>query len=249
MFVAFYDESGNDDRSAVFAMAGLLLCHVSSYHFANEWTALMRDFGVVTYHASDFHRRQGEFVSWKEERCTEFENAILQLLLKWEIRHSGVAIIKDDYERAFADTGFHKLLKPAVTKWKKPYLEAFQHVVADLRTYAEHQPRGHYITPVFDRCQEFIGQAEQDYAARNKDGKLGRMYVSTTREYVQLQAADFLVWEYRVAQERRIASGDKAPTSVMDALMPNMFLAKVWSYDYLDTSESALKHISKASIR
>ena len=154
MFVAFYDESGNDGRSAVLAMAGLLLCHVSSYHFGKEWTALMSSFGVVAYHASDFHRHRGEFSNWQDERCADFEDAKVQLLLKWDIRHSWVAIIKDDYKRAIADTGFHKRLTPATSKWKKPYLQAFQHVVADLRTYAGHQPKGHYITPVFDRCQE-----------------------------------------------------------------------------------------------
>ena len=42
MFVVFDDESGNYYRSTVFAMAGLLMCHVSSYHFGNErWMALM----------------------------------------------------------------------------------------------------------------------------------------------------------------------------------------------------------------
>jgi hypothetical protein len=55
-----------------------------------------------------------------------------------------------------------------------------------------HQPKGHYIIPVFDDSQEFMGQARHYHAEKNKDEKLGRMRVSNTREYVQLQAADFL---------------------------------------------------------
>ena len=137
---------------------------------------------------------------------------------------------------------------PAIKNWKSRYLQAFQHVIADLREYSKYQPKGHYITPVFDQCQEFMGQAEQDYAARNKDGKLGRMFVSNTREYVQLQAADFLVWEYRVAQERCIASGDKAPNAVMDELTPGRacFLPKCGRMITWNTTEGVLKLASKA---
>ena len=46
MFVAFIDESGNDSNSAVFAMAGILLCDLSSWYFANDWTAMLARFGV-----------------------------------------------------------------------------------------------------------------------------------------------------------------------------------------------------------
>jgi hypothetical protein len=75
---------------------------------------------------------------------------------------------------------------------EKPYLQAFRHIVADLRDFAEHQLRGQYIRPVFGDCQDFTGQARKDYCDFNADGKLGMMNVSNTGAYVQLQAADFL---------------------------------------------------------
>ena len=79
-----------------------------------------------------------------------------------------------------------------------------------------------------------MGQAQQDYANFNKDGKLGRMYVSNTREYVQLQAADFLVWEYRVGMERKLSAGDRALNRVMESLLPHMFMAKIWTFEDLE---------------
>ena len=198
MVVAFVDESGNDNNSAVFVMAGILLCDVASWYFANDWTTMLNGFGVSEYHASDFHGRRGDFKGWGDAKAADFEECAVNLCLKWEVKHGAVGVPRDDFKRSFEDTGFHKRLRPAVSKWKKPYLQGFQHMVADLRKYADHQPKGVYIRPIFDRCQEFMGQAQQDYNDINRDGKLGRMYVSDTREFVQLQAADFLAWEYRV---------------------------------------------------
>jgi hypothetical protein len=181
MFVAFIDESGNDNNSTVFAMAELLLCDLSSWYFGQDWTEMLARFGVSEYHASDFHGRRGDFRGWGDIQAEAFQDCAVSLFLKWEVKHGAVGIPWDDFKRSFADTGFHKRLRPAVSKWRKPYLHAFQHMVADLRQYADHQPKGHYIRPIFDRCQEFMGQAQQDYARINHDGKLGRMYVSDTR--------------------------------------------------------------------
>lgn len=234
MFVAFIDESGNDGHSAVFAMASILLCDLSSYFFANDWAAMLGKFGITGYHATDFHGRRGEFRGWDDCRDTEFRNHAVGLFLKWKVKHHGVGIPRGDFQRSFTDTGFHLLLRPAVAKWKKPYLQAFQHIISDLRAYADHQPRGQYIRPIFDNCQEFLGQAKQDYAAINSDGKLGCMYVANAQEYPQLQAADFLVWEYRTHLERRLSTGDRSPNSIMDALSPHMFNAQVWTFEYLE---------------
>ncbi len=201
MLVAFYDESGNDGQSRVFAMAGVLMCGVTQYHFANDWAALLKQYALREFHATDFHHRRKEFLGWSDDQALRFRDAIIDLLLRWDVKHTGVAIPVADYQRSFVETGFNKSLVPAISKWKKPYLPAFQHVISDLRSYAVHQPAAHLIHPVFDQCQEFMGQAKADYSTRNKDGRLGTMFVSNTREYVQLQAADFLVWEYRVGVE------------------------------------------------
>jgi hypothetical protein len=234
MIAAFVDESGNDGRSHVFSMATIILCSVSSYFFGNDWRALLEDFGLKEFHASDFYRRQGEFRQWHDDRCRDLELAITGLFLKWQIKHCCALVEHDGYKRSFVDTGFHKTLRPAIRKWKKPYLQAFQDTVSNLREYADHQPKGIYITPVFDDCQEFMGQARADYAQKNSDGKLGQMYVSRTREYVQLQAADFLAWQYRVDVERCITRRESNPGPVLAALLEHMFGAKVWSFEFLD---------------
>ena len=215
-------------------MATILLGSTSSFFFGNDWLTLLGGFGVKEFHASDFHRRQGEFLRWNRDRCSELQRAIIGLFLKWQIKHSCVLVEHSGYRRSFVDTGFHKTLRPAVRKWKKPYFQAFQHTVSNLREYADHQPRGVYITPVFDDCQEFMGHARADYARKNKDGKLGQMQVSTTGVYIQLQAADFLAWEYRVDAERCITTLERNPGPVLEALREHMFGAKVWSFEFLD---------------
>ena len=226
MFVAFTDESGNDDKSQVFAMATILLCHFSSYYFANEWQVLLKCCGLRSFHASAF---EGDLKTRKS-----FEEAAIRLFLKFEVKHSAVLVDNGGYKRAFVETNFYKTLRPAINGWKKTYFQAFQHTISDLREYADDQPKGMYIIPVFDNSKEFIGQAKQDFIKKNQDRKLGNMVVSNTQEYVQLQASDFLAWEYRVNVQRFLETGDRTPGPVLEALKEHTFGARIWTYEMLD---------------
>jgi hypothetical protein len=246
MFVSFSDESGNDNQSQIFSMASIVLCQFSSYYFGNDWQRLLTEFGVTEFHACDFYGHRRDF-RWIADRRNEFQNAVVRLFLKWEIKHSAVLVVHADYKRSFVDTDFHKTLVPAISKWKKPYFQAFLNTISNLREYADHQPKGHYIIPVFDNCQEFMGQARQDYAEKNKDGKLGRMQVSNTGEYVQLQAADFLAWEYRVQAERYIQTNERDDGPVLSALKNHAFGAKIWSYDFLDYLRKRVEAVNNGS--
>jgi Protein of unknown function (DUF3800) len=234
MFAAFTDESGNDAKSTVFAMASILLCDLSSYYFGIDWSKLLKTFGVQEFSATDFHGRRHNFKRWSDAQAEDFRRSAVNLFLKWEVKHGGVVIPIRDFENEFIRTKFHLRLKPATAKWKKPYLFGFYHIVTDLCEYADHQPKGTYIRPIFDNCQEFMGQARTDYARLNKEWKLGEMYVSNARDYVQLQAADFMVWEYRVDLERRLKTGESTHSATMIALTPHLFSARIWSLEHLN---------------
>jgi len=235
VIAAFVDESGNDGKSSVFAMATVLMSNATSYHLGNDWQAMLEDFAVGEFHANDFYRGRGEFRGWTEDRKDELRSAIIELLRKSQVKHSSALVVNDDYRRSFVETGFNESIRPAVNKWKKPYLIAFQHTVGDLRERADYEPKGCYIVPTFDNCQEFMGQAREDYDKRNADGKLGGMHVLTGRhEYVQMQAADLFAWEYRVYAERYIANRQLDPGRVLEALREHSFGAKLWSLDFLE---------------
>jgi hypothetical protein len=235
VIAAFIDESGNDGQSPVFAMATVLVNSETSYYFGNDWQTMLTRFCVSEFHATDFHGARGEFKGWTPDRVNALESAAIELLRKWEVKHSAALVSNNDYRRSFVETGFNETIRPATNKWKKPYLTAFQHTVLDLREYAEDQPKGCYIVPVFDNCQEFMSQARQYYDQRNTDGKLGRMQVpATRRQYVQLQAADFLAWEYRAIGEQYVVTGKRDPGPVLVALQDHFFGAKLWSFDSLE---------------
>lgn len=233
MIVAFVDETGNDGVSPVFAMATILLSHSSSYYFGLDWENLLNKFGLGEFHATDFHGRRDE-LRWDENGRRAFIDSVVELFNKWEVKHSAVLVPNTEYKQSFVGTGFHKTIVPATRKWKKPYLHAFMGTVLALREYADHQPRGAYITPIFDRCQEFMGQASSDYCDRNRDGKLGTLQVSDSRTHVQLQAADFIAWEYRVSAEAYVDTRDHRPTSTLASLLQHGFGARVWRFDDLE---------------
>lgn len=234
MIASFSDESGNDGQSVVFAMATILVSHESSYYFGNDWRRMLAEFGVTEFHAADFYGRRNEFSRWPAERTAAMQSAIIKLLQKWEVRHSAALVTNDDYKRSFVETGFNRTIVSAPRKWMKPYLTAFQHTVIDLREFADYQLKGTYIVPVFDNCQEFMAQAREFYDQRNADGKLGQMQVASQREYVQIQAADFFAWEYRIRVEDSLAARRPEPGPVLEAVRKYHFGARLWSFDYLE---------------
>jgi Protein of unknown function (DUF3800) len=235
VFVAFVDESGNDGQSAVFSMATIVLQHADSYYFGNDWRSALTNFGVSAFHATDFHGRRGQFRSMDDAQMEALATTLLNLFRKWSVYHSAVLVANADYQNSFVSTGFHKSIRPAVRSWKKPYLYAFRNTVLDLREFADHLPDGHYLTPVFDCSQEFMGQAQADYRQRNTDGRMGDMHVATSQEQIQLQAADLLAWEHRKAAEDRLRTGNCEPGPVLAALLEkNHFGARLWDFEHLD---------------
>lgn len=216
-------------------MATILVSSTTSYYFANDWEEMLVRFSLSEFHSSEFNGRRGEFEGWTDDRRRDLQAAIIGLLLKWQVKHSAALVPNAVFKQSFVETKFNETIAPAKSKWKKPYLLAFQHTVADLREYTDQQPEGSYIIPTFDNCQEFMNQARQYYEQRNGDGKLGKMHVrKARREYVQLQAADFLVWQYRVMAEHFIKTGDRDPGPILGPLKNNMFRARLWSRGYLD---------------
>ncbi|MGA8026552.1 MAG: DUF3800 domain-containing protein [Bryobacteraceae bacterium] len=233
MVVAYIDEAGNDGVSPVFAMGTILLSHSSSYYFGNDWKTLLKKFGLREFHATDLHGRRDE-LRWDEKGRLAFIDGVVELFNKWEVKHSAVLVPNTEYQQSFVETGFHRTIRPAISKWKKPYLHAFMGTTLALRECADHQQRGVYITPIFDRCQEFMGQALSDYRDRNKDGKLGNMQVSDSRAHVQLQAADFITWEYRVNAEAYVRTGKYEVGPTLASLLQHGFGAKAWRFEDLE---------------
>ena len=99
-------------------MAVILLSDVASYYFGTDWTRMLVDFGISEYHASDFHGGRGDFRGWTAAQKSAFQKHAVDILLKWRVKHGAVGVPWDDFKRSFAETGFHKTLKPAVAKWK-----------------------------------------------------------------------------------------------------------------------------------
>lgn len=244
MIAAFTDESGNDGQSSVFAMATILLCHTASYYFANDWKSLLADYGITTFHATDFYGPRGEFRGWAKDRRALFQTKILNLLERWQIKNSVVLVENAGYRKAFVESGFNRTITQAPNKWRKPYLEAFINTVLDLREYADHQ-EGRYITPVFDDCQEFMAQARQEYDDKNRDGKLGKMHISTVQDHVQLQAADFIAFEFGVTAQHYFETGRIERGTPFEALTGQNFGAKIWNYSKLDYLRRRVEAIEK----
>ena len=216
-------------------MCTILLSYSSSFYFGIDWQRVLDASAIEEFHATDFYRRAGVFKGWSQTQCNTVERDLIDLFLRWEVKHSAICISTDAYQRSFVETRFHKRIRPVVRKWKQPYLVAFQTTVLNLREYSDHQPTGCFISPVFDRCQEFMAQAREFYDQRNHDGKLARMQQPTERnQFVQLQAADFLAWHYRKRAQDHLSTGSKDLGPVLGALEEHMFGAKMWTFDALD---------------
>lgn len=138
-------------------------------YFGIEWQKMLDTFGLKEFHAQHLHRRKKRVhgLGQPKSRWPEGRD-------RWtppEVEGQAFDSVPC-YRLLRVETRFHTTV-PAARNWKQAYPLAFQHTVADLRECADAQASGQYIVPTFDNSREFIGEARDYYAKRNRDRKLG----------------------------------------------------------------------------
>lgn len=208
MFVGYFDESGLDERSKSFCIAGYVAESKNWFELRRSWSSTLAEAGVTCFHMADFENRQGEFEGWTNAKRIGFIKDLLALINSTDVWGVGCGIVKTDYERISA--AFIARGKVTPHWYRHPYLLAFQHCLIETCVHAEDVHPREKIAFVFDQQAEFHARAEKVYEGLTSSGKwprafrLGSLRFASKLDAIPLQAADLLAYELRKRLDHKL---------------------------------------------
>ena len=216
MLVGYFDESGLDDRSPSFWLAGYV-AHISNwFEFSRAWNHAIENHGVDTLHTTDLVNGWKTFSGWPPERRTALLDDVISIINSSDIHGFGAGVVKADYERAIVNTGFSKEAGWTPEWWRQPYLLAFQQCVVGVVLKADVLAKSERINFVFDqqgtygsRCQSVFASMS-DGAVWPRGDRLGSVEFRPKRGCTPLQAADLLAYELRKRLDHRLTEPERA---------------------------------------
>ncbi len=215
MLVGYFDESGLDDTSASFWVAGYV-AHISNwFEFSRAWNHAIQRHGVDILHTTDLVNGWKAFKGWTAERQTALLDDVISIINSSDIHGFGAGVVKADYERMIVKTDFSKEVGWTPEWWHQPYLLAFQQCVVEVVLKADSLPKSERVNFVFDqqgtygsRCQSVFASMSDDTVWPRRD-RLGSVEFRPKSGCTSLQAADLLAYELRKRLDHRLTEPDR----------------------------------------
>ncbi len=99
LITAYFDESGTHEGSEVVVVAGFV-SGVSKWElFTREWKHCLDDWGIESFHMSDFESRHGPFKLWTKVEHKKRLNKLLALIHEHTLMSIGCGIPKESFDR------------------------------------------------------------------------------------------------------------------------------------------------------
>lgn len=229
MFQAYFDESGIQADSAMFALAGYVAPEKEWRRFVPKWQAVLDKYDIKVFHASECNVNEGEFRKFKHKReeRNEFVKELLSNISQrpriWAF-NSGVAV-KD----------FPDKLVPISPKTGHPYYVAMKTLLAQIgMAMGKFYPRER-VTLVFDRQRELsakavelfnLGLEELDWEDRRR---FSDITYGAKDDTIPLQPADALAYDSFREFERRYYHPERKPRPSYAVLAKNLkFKGQIW---------------------
>lgn len=97
MFRAHFDRSELGEPADVVAVSGYLSSEENWSVFEPAWQRTLNEFGVQTFHMTEFECRRGSFTDWEQARRTELLGRLIDLIAKHTFVAIGAAMVVADY--------------------------------------------------------------------------------------------------------------------------------------------------------
>lgn len=192
---AYLDESGIDTESPVSAVGGYVATEEDWAKFSDRWRGMLSDFGVSELHMKYCEELRGEFSGWERETKEGFLRSAVTILNETPAL-GRVCIFRRGVPEA--RTG------PAWPFLDKPYTLGFTHsVIQALDAARGFIGADEKVAFIFGRQDEWKHTAlrlydgfknVRDFEQRHR---LGSISFESSKDFVPLQAADFLDYELR----------------------------------------------------
>jgi Protein of unknown function (DUF3800) len=222
MLVAYFDESGLDERSRVFCIAGYVAESPDWFELERAWAARLREDSVPFFHMADFESRRGHFVGWANSRRIAFIKDLIAIINATDVYGIGTGVDIEAFRKVMAEVP----CPPSVPMdwWSHPWALAFQDCLAQCAIAADERPYGEKLSFVFDRQHTYQARAEeahrqiQAHPIWPHKHRIGSLTFGAKTDYVALQVADFAVYEVRKAIEHKLYEPDRAERQSMARL-------------------------------
>lgn len=227
MFRAYFDRSELGQPADVLAVSGYLSSDDHWRDFETEWHRALADFGVGTFHMTDFECRRGEFADWDQVRRTALLGRLIDLIGNHAFVAIGAAIVLADYNGLDA-ADRERLGHPYAMCATKAVADTLQWV--DQRTERARASGEWEVTEkgknvpvefVFEEGDEGAGQLAEQLRKEQESGMfVGRIqWRFDGKGVAALQAADFAAYETTKQLVRTIGADERAMRRSLDVLL------------------------------
>jgi hypothetical protein len=187
-----------DHVPATFVVAGFVADQDTWERITGPWQAENERQGVTRYHAVDLNGLRNEFKGWIRQRQVAYSKHLLGLIRDQGMDMHAIAcgMLVRDYEDVISPEGRERFGPPHIACFKTVVSMIAQEIVS-LRF--KFRPDDKFAV-IFDRNKYDVELVEafrgmKWHPSYPFGGKLATCNPGTSKEYVQLQAADFIAYE------------------------------------------------------
>ena len=208
---AYLDESGIQADAPVTTVAAYFSTAEKWKIFTRKWLHVLADFGLSSFHMSEYAQRHGGFEGWSRERQKKLAERLFPLIPAHTKLGVSVAMVRADFDEVFEA---YPAIKEALGK---PYPCCFQwlvHLVIAKATFAS--PKWRLACVHEDNDFKREAMEAWDWLKNEKDvaGRLDSLTFAPKSSFVPLQAADVLAWE----SQKRLADPTRLERKSLTAL-------------------------------
>ena len=228
MFRAYFDRSELGAPADVVAVSGYLSAEEHWAAFERAWNQTLNEFGVDTFHMTEFECRLGSFKGWEQARRTELLSRLIDLIANHALVAIGAALVVADYNA----------LEPAEqARLGRPYVMCGLKAVADTLRWIDERidravatgewkvtERGKRVPVefVFEAGDEGAGELAELLRNEQESGMFAGRIMRVSFEPKQvgaLQAADFAAYETTKQLVRTIGADERTTRKSLEALV------------------------------
>jgi hypothetical protein len=222
---AYLDESGTHAGSPAVSVAGYLSTPEQWQVFEAEWLTALGDFGVPSFHMTDFANRAKPFAHWNESQRRERFRRLVEIINRHALFSVGHVVPTASFDAIFSDKA-KRIVGGA-------YGLAATVCFLDAAKLLDPQFPSARIKYIFEMGAEGTGQVLKTFRQNSKDPdqrtalKLLSLQFES-KEFVPLQAADILAYELSRHLPRQLGTNSRRPR--VWHLKPLSGVQRIWGF-------------------
>jgi len=240
VIVQYFDESADERREKVYAVAGYFGNQFDWLTFEGGWEKLLSEYRLDYFKASECETLTGQFARYRKNpddltlpldadekaKRTEIKTAFVDIAIKSPIVGFGAAVLMEDFNELCAQNS-----QAARSLGKHPYFicaHAAMATAGHITTTVNHdQGTSHLLAFVFDENKEVCSSFLAEYHEFQRKNPYAAEYMASATfaselRFKPLQVADLLVYEARKLLLNKTYEPNRATRIALKRISPNV---------------------------